>query len=151
MMQILKKNWFVISKMTRFLWIVTRALEILKLSTLIGSFCAKYIKFDLKKYREVIFHDAKEWCKIWRKTDLWFGHWHEEFGKFSPGTWKFQNWDFNGILLSRVGNVWASNLKKSYVSWKWKKFEEELTYHFKIGMRNLKNFGPSTQKSKQSI
>ena len=22
--------------------------------------------------------------KIWRKTDLWFGKWHEEFGKFSP-------------------------------------------------------------------
>ena len=37
-----------------------------------------------KKYRGVIFHDTEEWCKIWRKTDLWFGKWHEEFGKFSP-------------------------------------------------------------------
>ena len=29
------------------------------------------------------------------------------------------------------------------------KFEEELTCHFKIGMRNLTNFDPSTQKSKK--
>ena len=27
------------------------------------------------------------------------------------------------------------------------KFEEELTCQFKIGMRNLKNFDPSTRKS----
>ena len=27
------------------------------------------------------------------------------------------------------------------------KFEEELTYEFKIDMRNLKNFDPSTRKS----
>ena len=37
-----------------------------------------------KKYRGVISHDTKEWCKVWRKTDLWFGKWHEEYGKFSP-------------------------------------------------------------------
>ena len=39
----------------------------------------KYIMFELKKYRGVIFHHNREWCKIWRKTDLWFGKWHEEF------------------------------------------------------------------------
>ena len=22
--------------------------------------------------KEVIFHDTREWCKIWRKTNLWF-------------------------------------------------------------------------------
>ena len=30
------------------------------------------------------------------------------------------------------------------------KFEEELTYHFKIDMRNLTNFDSSTQKSKKT-
>ena len=35
-------------------------------------------------YRGVIFHDTRVWCKIWRKTDMWFGKWHEEFGTFSP-------------------------------------------------------------------
>ena len=37
-----------------------------------------------KKYRGVIFHDADVSCKIWRKTDLWFEKWNEEFGNFSP-------------------------------------------------------------------
>ena len=80
----LNKNWFVVSKMTRTCWILIWALEILKMSTLIGSVCAKYVTFDLKKYRGVIFHDTEEWWKIWRKTDLWFGKWQEKYGKFSP-------------------------------------------------------------------
>ena len=29
------------------------------------------------------------------------------------------------------------------------RFEEELTCHFKINMRNLTNFDPSTQKTQQ--
>ena len=28
------------------------------------SYCAKYLMFDLKKYRVVIFHDTEEWCKM---------------------------------------------------------------------------------------
>ena len=55
-----------------------------EICTLIGSFSAKYIIIDLKKYRGVIFHDTEELCKIWRKTDFWFGTWHEKFDKFSP-------------------------------------------------------------------
>ena len=42
-----------------------------KIYTFIGPFCGKYITFDLKKYRGVIFHDTKESCKVWRKTGLW--------------------------------------------------------------------------------
>ena len=56
----------------------------LKIHTLMGCFWPKYIMFVLKKYRGVIFHDTRDWCKIWRKTDLWFEKWHEEFGKISP-------------------------------------------------------------------
>ena len=50
----------------------------------IGPFCSKYIKFDLKEHWGVIFHDTEETCKIWRKTELWFGKWQEEFFNFSP-------------------------------------------------------------------
>ena len=60
------------------------ALEILKISTLIGSLFAKYITFDLKKYGGIIFHDTEKSCKIWRKADLWFGEWYETYSKFSP-------------------------------------------------------------------
>ena len=56
-----------------------------KICTLIGLFRAKYITFDLKKCRGVIFHDTKESRKIWRKTDLLFGKRHDKFGKFSQG------------------------------------------------------------------
>ena len=41
-----------------------------QISSSIGSFCAKYKTFDLKKYRGVIFDDTEEQRKIWRKTDL---------------------------------------------------------------------------------
>ena len=54
-----------------------------KICTSLGFFWPKYIMFELINYRGVIFHDTQEWCKIWRKTELWFGKWHEEFGKFS--------------------------------------------------------------------
>ena len=88
MIQKLKRNWLVILKLTWGIWqILTRALESLPNSHFIWTTSDQriYIMFELKKYRRVIFHDTEEWFKIWRKTDLWFGKWHEkEFGKFSP-------------------------------------------------------------------
>ena len=69
------------------------------------------------------------------------------WAKFHQSTRKCQNWDSDGILLSKVENVTeklcAITIKNDV------KFEEELTYHFKIDMRNLMNFYPSTQKSKK--
>ena len=47
---------------------------------LIGTFCWKYTKFQLKKYRRVMSHDTEDWCKIWRKNNLSFQKW-QEFGK----------------------------------------------------------------------
>ena len=86
-----------------------------KIYTLIDLFCAKYVTFDLKKYRGVIFHDTKVSCKIWRKYYLWFEKWHVKFGKFSPERCKCQNWDFDGIFLFKVENAWAKKLQSSYV------------------------------------
>ena len=61
--------------------LLTAQVKFHQICTLIGSFCWKYIKFQLKKYRGVMSHDTEEWCKIWRKTDLLFQKW-QEFGKF---------------------------------------------------------------------
>ena len=36
--------------------------------TLMGSFCPKYIRFELKRYR-VICDDTEQWWKVWGK--LW--------------------------------------------------------------------------------
>ena len=60
------------------------------------------IKFQLKKYQRVISHDNKEWCKVWRKTDLWFWIWHEEFIEFSPNHSKVWKFLFDGLFLSKV-------------------------------------------------
>ena len=48
-----------------------------------GCFWPKYVMFELKKYRGVMFNDTEDWRNIWKKTDLCFKKWHEEFGKFS--------------------------------------------------------------------
>ena len=39
---------------------------------------------------------------------------------FHQSNWKCQNWNFDGILLSKVENVWAQHLQRSYVSWQWR-------------------------------
>ena len=100
-MQNLKKNWLVVWKMIWGIWqIFTRALESLKIWTLMRSFNPKYKKYELqnsdfdeilhpnyKKYelkihRGVMYYSNEEWCKIWRGTDLLFQNWHEESNEF---------------------------------------------------------------------
>ena len=79
-----------------------------------------YVMLDLKKYIGVIFHDASEWCKIWRKLNCGL-----ENKALKVGT---QNWIFCGVLLSQVENVWASNLQLCVMTMKKDaKIEKELT------------------------
>ena len=82
--KIWRKTYFFFWKWQEFGDICLEHSKVSKICTLTCSFCPKYIKFDLKKYRGVAFHDTEEWRKIWGKTDLWFGKCHEEFGKSSP-------------------------------------------------------------------
>ena len=46
--------------------------QVSKIVILMGSFSAKYILFELKKYRGIIFHETEEGYKIWRGIDLLF-------------------------------------------------------------------------------
>ena len=39
-------------------------LKILKICTIMGSFWAKYIMFELKKYRRVMCHETEGWCSV---------------------------------------------------------------------------------------
>ena len=88
---------------------MARGLENLKNLHFNGFFLTKaYNVWAKKKYGEVIFDGTEYWYKVWEKTDLYFQKWHEEFSKFSPEhVRKSKNWDFDGILLSKVENVWA--------------------------------------------
>ena len=64
-----------------------------------GSFRAKYILFELKKYRRVIFHETGEGYKIW--IDLLFQNWHKEFNKFWPEHSKVSE------MSTLMGSLWA--------------------------------------------
>ena len=59
-------------------------LKVSKIFILLGSFWAKHIFFELKKYRGIIFHETEEGCKIWRGIDSSFQNWHNEFDKIWP-------------------------------------------------------------------
>ena len=119
---------------------------------LMGSFWGKYLFFELKMYRGSTFYDTEEWCKIWRKTVLWFEKWHEKFGKFSP----------EHLRVSKLGLWWGPFVQsRKGMTLKFKeelcvmtmknnaKFEDELTCHFKADMRSLANSHLSTWKSKK--
>ena len=75
--------------------------EVSKISTLIGSFRAKYILFELKKYRGVMFHETEEGYKIWRGIDLLFENWRKEFDKFWPEHSKLSK------IFTLMGSSWA--------------------------------------------
>ena len=64
----------------------------------------------------VIQNWKKNWLAAWKMT--------RNFANFHQSTWKCQNWNFDGILLSKVGNVWAQNLQRSYVSWQWRMIQK---------------------------
>ena len=40
-------------------------------------------------------------CKFWRKSDLWFHKWHEEFGEFHQSTQRSQNLCFERLFCPR--------------------------------------------------
>ena len=122
MIQNLKRIWLFNSKLIWGIWrILTRAVENLKNLNFNELLLTKaYNVWAKKKYREVMFDCTEDWYKIWRKTDLYFLKWHEEFGKFSPEhVRKCKNWVFSWVLLSKVENVWAWNLQGSHVPWEW--------------------------------
>ena len=59
----LKENWLALPKMTKEIWqLFTRALESLKIETLMASF--------LSKVENIWAYDNEELCKIWRGIDL---------------------------------------------------------------------------------
>ena len=52
--------------------IFTRAPESVKIGTLMGSFCLKYKRYDLRIYRGVMYHGNEKQCKMLRGIDFSF-------------------------------------------------------------------------------
>ena len=59
--------------------------------------CVKYLMFDLKKYREVIFHDTEGWFQISNKLTCGLENDMRNMANFYQSNLKSQNWD-DGIL-----------------------------------------------------
>ena len=64
--------------------------KVSKIFTLIGSFWAKYILLELKKYRGIIFHETAEGYNIWREIDLSFNIGIRNLTNFDVSTQKSQ-------------------------------------------------------------
>ena len=75
--------------------------KVLKTFTLIGSFSAKYILFELNKYRGIIFYETNKGYKIWRGINLSFQNWLKEFDKFWPEQSKVSK------IFTLMGSIWA--------------------------------------------
>ena len=128
--------------------------KVSKVCTLMDCFWPKYIIFQIKEYRGVIFHDTREWCKIWRKTDSSFQKWHEKFGRFSPQHSKVPKFWLWWVLFIQSKKIYELKIFRELCALTIKndaKFEVELTCQLKSDMRYLTNFEQSTQKSKKSV
>ena len=118
--------------------------KVSKIFILMGSYWAKYIFFELKKYRGVILHQTEDGYKIFGGINSLFQNWHKEFDKIGPKHLKVSK---NFILMC---SFWAKytlfELKKSTEELSCMKLKrdtklgEESTGAFKIGIRNLTNF-----------
>ena len=115
-----------------------------KICTLMGSFWTKYIMFELENYWEVVFHDTEEWCKIGWKTDAWFGKWHEESGR-KLKCLKYLH--FNKLLLTKVYNVWAKNVQKSYF-WRYWRLTKNVKKNLLVISKMTKNCKYWSENSK---
>ena len=70
-MQSLKKNWLMVSNIWNFFNFHTTTRKS-KNFTSMGYFCPNYMRFELIKYRGVIFHDTKQWGKVLTKWPCGF-------------------------------------------------------------------------------
>ena len=122
--------------------------EVSKILTLTGSFWAKYILFELKKYRGLSFMKLKRDTKF-REESTCFKIDIRNLKHFDLSTRKSQK------MFTLIGFFWAKYIlfgtdELSFMKLKRDtQFGEESTCHFKIDIRNFTNFDLSTRKSQK--
>ena len=123
-----------------------QAVESPKTWNSMGYICLKTAFLHLKYYLQINL--------TLLSTDLWLGKWHEEYGKFSLEHLKVSKlrfwWDpliqsWESISLKSTEELSVMTMKNDA------KFEQELTCHSQVDMRNLTNFDPSTWKSEKKF
>ena len=86
--------------------------------TSMGYFCPKYMRYELKKYRGVIFHDTEQWCKMCINPKP--QKWHEELDELSLEHSKSEKFFIDRLFLSKIYNVSATKFQRNYVSSHWR-------------------------------
>ena len=149
-----KKYWLMVSNM-KHLVNFHPGTQKSKNFTPMGYFCPKYMKFELKKYRGVIFHYIEQWCKIWKTLTLWIQKWHEELGELSSLEHpKVGNlYYIDELFLSQAYTVSAKIFQRNYVMTLKgaAKFKRKLACELKNDIRNLVNFHANTWESKNLL
>ena len=72
---------------------------------MIGFFCTKYITFCLKSTEELSFMMLKRDARFEEKLTCGLENDMRNLAIFYQSTQKSQNWDFDGIFLSKVENA----------------------------------------------
>ena len=112
----LKKNQFVVSQITKICWILIRALKSLKDLPFDWPFLSEACNvWPKKSTEELSFLTMKIHAKFEEKLTCGLENGMRNLKHFHQNAWKCQNWYFYGILLSKIENAWAKNLKRSYV------------------------------------
>ena len=107
-MQNFTKNWLVISKITRIWWILTHALKSLKNVRFDWFLLCKEVNvWPKKKAEKLSFMTLKSDRKLEEKRTYGLENDKKNLTNFHQSTRKCQNWDFDGVILSKVENVWA--------------------------------------------
>ena len=104
-------------KVQNFRKILIAQIKFPQICTLIGSFCWKYIKFQLKRYRGVCLIILMESLKkkrfvVSKMTRIWW--------ILIQALKSFQNLHFDWSLSCKVYNLWPRKVQGSYISWHWK-------------------------------
>ena len=104
----------------------------------------KVFNFRPEKVQKNYLHDTEQRCKISRKTDLWFGKWHEEYEKVSPKHMK----------VSKLGLLWdpliqnrkSMSLKFTEESEEWCKIWRIIDLSFQNWDKEFDEFWPDHLK-----
>ena len=95
-------------------------LKVSEVWTLMGSLWPRYIMFKLKSTKELSFMTLRSDAKFGPKLTCGLENDMRNFENFCQSTGQCQNWDFDGILLSKAENAWAKNLQSIYVYLRWR-------------------------------
>ena len=108
------------------------------------------MRFELKKYRVIIFHDIEQWYKIWINPDLVVSKMAWGIGwTFITALKSLKNCTLRALFVQSICFSWEILEEFCVMTLKVDvKFKRKLTCCLKNNIRNLVNFHASSRKSK---